>query len=47
MLYFSALAALIHSRALHSSIDGIDELALLSNIIPEERLRERDLVSFT
>ncbi len=41
MLYLSAFA---RSRVSRSSIDGIDELALLSNVIPEEKLRERDLV---
>jgi hypothetical protein len=39
------LNGILRSRVRRPSIDGDDELAILSTSIPEERLRERDLVS--
>jgi hypothetical protein len=47
LLLMFHLNAFVRSRALRSSIDGIDELALLSNTIPEEKFREWDMVRIT
>lgn len=44
MLFINAF---VRSRVRRSStMDEVDELASLSTTIPEERVRERDLVSF-
>ncbi len=43
MLYVNAF---VRSRNLRGSLDGIDELGLLSKLIPEEKFREKDLVLF-